>query len=583
MKLIKILVLSLVFTLSISLAYGQSEVLKSAVKTELDRSMREFSKEEKAPYFLSYYVTETMENRLTASFGKLINVRRYSGLTTDQHTRIVDIDLRVGSYDFDNTHVIRGAYDPFGRLSVSSSLPIEDDENAIRVALWNNTEKAYRDAAEKFEKAVSNKAVKVAEEDSSADFSKELPNKYREDFKKRYYSEVEARGDVNAFVIDTAKWNAIICRLSDKFNKYPWIFDGSVTLNSTLKNKYYVNSEGSEISFPETYVRIMISAKTKAEDGMSLPLYKDYFAFSCDGLPSEELMAQDIDKMIDLLDRLRTAETATTFTGPAILSGEASGVFFHEIFGHRVEGHREKDPAFSHTFKEFVGKKILPEFMSVTFDPSMKEINGREISGYYKYDDEGQKGERVETVKDGIFQTYIMSRSPIKGFPNSNGHGRRSSGHSAVARQSNLIVSSTNQKTISELRNMLIEEAKKQGKEYGLFFDRVTGGFTLIDRSMPNSFNVTPLVVYKIYVDGRPDELVRGVDLIGTPLTTFEKITATGDDLGIFNGMCGAESGWVPVSASSPSLFVSTIEVQKKSKSQTKLPILPAPVNPINP
>lgn len=582
MKLTKLAFLLIAITMFSLVSYAQTNVLKSAAQKELQRAMQELSKEKTPPYFLSYYITETIENNLISSFGKLVNTKRNDGRTNNQHSRSVDIDLRVGDHNLDNTHIIRGSYDPFGRYSVLANLPIEDDDKSIRIILWNSTENAYRDAVEKLEKAISNKAVKVAEEDTSDSFSKELPSKYSENFRKRYYSQQDAKGDNNAFVIDTAKWNAIICRLSSKFSKYSWLFEGNVTLTSTLKNKYYINSEGSEISFPETYVRIMISAKTKAEDGMSLPLYKDYFSYASDGLPNEELMSQDIDKMIELLDNLRKAELATTYTGPAILSGEAAGVFFHEIFGHRVEGHREKDPAYSHTFKEYVGKKILPEFMSVTFDPSLKQIEGKEISGYYQYDDEGQKGQRVETVKDGIFKSYIMSRSPIKGFPNSNGHGRRSSGHSPVARQSNLIVSSTNRKPISELRAMLIDEAKKQGKEYGLMFDKVAGGFTLLDRSLPNSFNVTPLVVYKIYVDGRPDELVRGVDLIGTPLTTFEKITATGNDLGVFNGLCGAESGWVPVSSSSPSLFVSTIEVQKKSKSQTKLPILPSPSDKIS-
>jgi predicted Zn-dependent protease len=175
-----------------------------------------------------------------------------------------------------------------------------------------------------------------------------------------------------------------------------------------------------------------------------------------------------------------------------------------------------------------------------------------------------------------------MSRSPIEGFPNSNGHGRCAPGYAPVARQSNLIVTSSQIKTNAELRKMLIDEAKKQGKEYGLFFVNVRGGYTMITRFNANAFNVIPLVVYKVFVDGRRDELIRGVDLIGTPLTAFSNIVATGSDIGIFNGICGAESGWVPVSSVSPNLLVSKIEVQKKSKSQTKLPILPAPTNNSN-
>jgi hypothetical protein len=70
---------------------------------------------------------------------------------------------------------------------------------------------------------------------------------------------------------------------------------------------------------------------------------------------------------------------------------------------------------------------------------------------------------------------------------------------------------------------------------------------------------------------------VRGVDLIGTPLAAFGKFIAARDKVDVFNGVCGAESGSVPVSASSPELLVSEVEVQKKAQSQEGLPILAAP------
>jgi predicted Zn-dependent protease len=348
-------------------------------------------------------------------------------------------------------------------------------------------------------------------------------------------------------------------------------------MQAEVLTKYFVNSEGTEVEQSEPQIRVFATARTKADDGMTLPLYRSYFAFSPENLPSEAQIAEDIRKMIALLKDLRTAPLAETYTGPAILSGEASGVFFHEIFGHRVEGHRQKDANSSQTFKAFVGKKILPDFIDVVFDPTIKSLKNQDIVGYFQYDDEGMPGEKVVAVDDGIFKDFLMSRAPIEGFPTSNGHGRRQAGYKTVSRQSNLLVQSSKSTSFDNLRKQLRAEAKRQGKEYGLYFVEISGGFTFTGRTVPNAFNVQPLVVYKIFADGRPDQLVRGVDLIGTPLTTFNNITAAADDLGIFNGVCGAESGGVPVSASSPSLLVSTIEVQKKSKSQAKLPILPAP------
>ncbi|HET9130625.1 MAG TPA: peptidase U62, partial [Terriglobia bacterium] len=129
----------------------------------------------------------------------------------------------------------------------------------------------------------------------------------------------------------------------------------------------------------------------------------------------------------------------------------------------------------------------------------------------------------------------------------------------------------------AKLKEMLIAEAKKQGKPFGLFFEDISGGFTLTTRDSPQAFQVTPIMVYKVYVDGKPDELVRGVDLIGTPLTSFSKIVAASDKVEVFNGFCGAESGYVPVSAVAPSILTTQIEVQKKAKSSERMPILPAP------
>ncbi len=162
--------------------------------------------------------------------------------------------------------------------------------------------------------------------------------------------------------------------------------------------------------------------------------------------------------------------------GPAILSGRASGVLFHEIFGHRIEGHRQKDESEGQTFTKAINTPVLPSFLSVVFDPTRKTYGDVTLNGYYQYDDEGVRARKVTVVEDGILKTFLMSRSPVAGFPSSNGHGRRSPGNEVVSRQSNLIVESSKQVSDAELRKMLIEEVKRQNKTYGLYFDQVTGG-----------------------------------------------------------------------------------------------------------
>lgn len=535
---------------------SKADPLLDAAEKELKRSMTELQDEETPPYFLSYQIFDTKQAQITAAFGHIES-------NMESHQRKMDIDLRVGSHKFDNTHIIRGNPFSFSSSGGAVELPLESDEKAIRSAIWFATDARYKNAIERYEKALSNSAVKVREDDTSADFSHEKPYKYIED-------------EIN-YNINKEKWEKILKNISSIFSNYEWIYSSQVALSSNYTTKYFVSSEGSRLRWNEYGTRIMIFAKTKAEDGMSLPLYESFYAFDPKDLPGEEELKNKVQEIIDKLSALRKAPIAETFTGPAILSGEASGVFFHEIFGHRIEGHREKDPNSSQTFKQSVGEKILPEFMHVVFDPTLKNLANTDLAGYYKYDDEGIEAQYVDIVKDGVFRNFLMSRSPIENFENSNGHGRRQVGYQAVSRQSNLIVKTSEVTPKDELREILIEECKKQDKEYGLYFEKVSGGFTFTSRVIPNSFNVTPLVVYKIYADGRPDELVRGVDLIGTPLTTFSNIIAAGDDVEVFNGMCGAESGRVPVSASSPSILVNKIEVQKKKKSQAKPPILDSP------
>jgi len=280
--------------------------------------------------------------------------------------------------------------------------------------------------------------------------------------------------------------------------------------------------------------------------------------------------------MIRDLQALRSAPLVDPYTGPAILSGRASGVFFHEIVGHRVEGHRQKSEEEGQTFKKKVGQPVLGSNFSVYSDPTLRRLGNADLVGAYTYDNEGVKARRVAVVDHGILKNFLMSRSPIEGFPRSNGHGRKQQGFAVVARQSNLMVEVSGPVSHAELKRMLAEEIKKQNKPFGLYFQDIEGGFTLTGRLIPNAFNVLPVMVYRIYPDGR-EELVRGVDLIGTPLTTFSKMVAGDDQIATFNGICGAESGSVPVSASSPAVLVSQIEVQKKQKSQERTPILPPP------
>jgi predicted Zn-dependent protease len=339
-----------------------------------------------------------------------------------------------------------------------------------------------------------------------------------------------------------------------------------------------VSTEGTRLLHGRDFVNLSIVARGKATDGMDLVALEDFQVADLAHLPQASEIEAAAKRVGHNIADLVQAPAVEPFVGPAILSGRAAAVFFHEIFGHRIEGHRQKDEAEGQTFTKAVGTAVLPGFLSVVFDPTRRTLDGLDLNGFYTYDDEGVKARPVTVVENGVLKTFLMSRSPIAGVDHSNGHGRREPGLEVVSRQSNLIVESKKQVSEKALREMLIAEVKRQNKPYGLFFDEITGGYTTTQRRGLQAFTVMPLMVYRVFADGRPDELVRGVDIVGTPLASFAKILATSDKPQVFNGYCGAESGQVPVSASSPSILVSEIEVQKKQHSQDRPPFLGRPI-----
>jgi TldD protein len=546
--------LGVLFVCVTAAASAQSSVLLDAMGEELDRNFSTLkTKADPAPYFLSYEVTEEDFQSVSATLGAITG-------TGHSKTRRLDVCVRVGAPNLDNYHRVRGERTQF---TSGALLTFEDQPASIKHKIWLETDRAYKLAAERLIKIRTNAEVKVAERDASSDFTREEPT---------VSLQTVPHGRM------APDWAARVRKLSEKFSDYQGILTSSVTVSYQDETKYFVSTEGSRLRHGRGFARVVVSAQSKAMDGTDLGSGETFEATDPAGLPRDEVIAAAVERVAQDLEALLVAPEAEPFAGPAIFSGRAAGVFFHEIFGHRVEGHRQKDEEEGQTFTKSVGGKVLPDFLSVVFDPTRKKIGGVELNGSYTYDDEGIAARPVTVVENGVLRAFLMSRSPIQGFDHSNGHGRRQPGLEVVSRQSNLLVESSHAVPEARLREMLIEEIKRQNKPYGLYFRDVTGGFTTTTRQGLQAFKVIPIIVYKVYPDGRPDELIRGADIVGTPLSSFAKILATSDRAQIFNGYCGAESGSVPVSAVSPALLVSEIEIEKKNKSQDRPPLLPFPM-----
>ena len=543
----------IVFALAGALAQAQSPLVK-ILSDELDRNFSVLKqKGDPPPYFMGYEVTDDQGQVITASRGSL---------DTDNHAhrRSLDVTVRVGDPHFDNYRKV-GNDRP--RFTPGSAIALTDNPVAIRQSVWLATDRVYRAASNRLIRIKADEKLRTQAEDKSDDFSKEEPQVFF--------------ATTPHYKFDSADWTKRLRKLSAEFTKYPGALNSAVGVEVERVTKTLVTTEGTRVEHGRLFARLMITARGKAADGMDLSTMETFESDDPSKLPKDPQILAALEKAGKNLTDLLHAQPADPFVGPAILSGRAAGVFFHEIFGHRIEGHRQKDENEGQTFTKSVGKPVLPDFLSVVFDPTRADFQGVALNGTYLYDDEGVKARPVTVVDHGILKTFLMSRSPIDGFPQSNGHGRRSEGNEIVSRQSNLFVESSKKVSDGELRKMLIEEVKKQGKPYGLYFDQVSSGYTTTQRRGLQAFTVVPLVVYRVYVDGRPDELIRGVDIVGTPLASFAKIMATSDRMEIFNGICGAESGDVPVSATSPAILVSEIEIQRKERSQDRPPYLSRP------
>ncbi|MGB2986010.1 MAG: metallopeptidase TldD-related protein [Phycisphaerae bacterium] len=509
------------------------------------------------PYYIGYTVYDERTVVVAATLGAMTR-------NDESNERNLNIDLRVGDYTLDNTHQLRGGGPSHAFGSGNIPLSLDDDADSIRHALWYHTDRVFKGAVKRLTQIRTNLKIKVEEEDQSDDFSRETPQTHYE--------------APATLAFDAEAWADRLRKISAVAQDFPLVYNSSAVIGAYGGTRYIITSEGARLQTSQTRYRITLTAGTKAADGMDLGQSFDFNAATPDRLPNDAEIEAAFRRIIHQVLALREAPLAEPYIGPAILRNRASGVFFHEIFGHRIEGHRQKDVTEGQTFTKKINQRVLPAFISVYDDPTATRLGDVDLRGHYLYDDEGVKATRVTLVDQGILRTFLMSRSPVKHFPQSNGHGRRQPGNAVVSRQANLIIESTKQVPFDRLRVLLIEECKRQGKPYGLLFEDISGGFTTTSRRGPQSFKVLPIVVHRVYADGRPDELIRGVDVVGTPLTCFEKIIYTGDDPAVFNGSCGAESGWVPVAAVSPSILVSTIEIEKRTRDQSRPPILDPPL-----
>ncbi|MFH1467625.1 MAG: TldD/PmbA family protein [Pseudomonadota bacterium] len=551
------MITALSFSLLLSTAWAEEppdDPVLAALGAEVERAMAALGARDVPPYFLAAELSEARGVSMSAEEGAL---QGYS----PQHQRVIDVDLRIGGPDFDSSHATRAGQGGRGGMH-GRPVPLGEDAPLIQRALWGEIEARYADAQQRWGKVESDRQVLVAES-PAPDLAPADP--------------VQALLPELPFELDYPAWEQRLREASAVLAESEVVQDGSVGLRAQAVTRWLATSEGTRLRDAERSYSVRVHVDTVADDGAALELGRTFNARDPAGLPDTAALVAATAELEALLAALRQAPEQEPYTGPAVLSDQAAGVFFHEILGHRLEGHRLKQVDDAQTLRDMVGQPILPAFLSLVDDPTLPRLVDTDLNGFYAYDAEGVPAQRTVLVDHGVLQGFLESRSPSREGVASNGHGRHQPGLDPVARQGNLIVEADASVSDAELRAELIALAKAQGLEYGLRIEQIEGGVTFTGRRQPNAFKVDVLVAWRVFVDGRPDQLVRGVDMIGTPLVTLSRIVRVGELHQVFNGICGAESGGVPVSAVSPAMLISQVETQRKTKEQTVPPLLPPP------
>jgi len=529
-------------------------VVIEAMKDELTRSREKLKLEGyDAPYFISYQIKDNSYYTIEGKYGAIV-------ASDKSRIRRLFVDVRVGDYEFDNS--IKGRSGGKVPFNGASSIPLDNDPDAIRTVLWQATDHAYKEALTQYFNKKANH-VRELNKDDVQSFTKEKSHIY-------YGEELELS-------FDQKEWERKVRDISSIFKEYKDIINADIIVTAQKETVYFINSEGTSYIRDEALYTIDSQVSTRADDGRTISNNKNLYYITPEGIPSVDEIKSSLREMMDETIEMRSAEVLPPLSVPALLEPEAAGVVFHEAVGHRLEGERQIDEEEGQTFKEKIGEEIIPSFISIIDDPSLKDFQGQHLMGFYPYDDQGVPGKRVVLVNNGVLKNFLLSRTPVNGFERSNGHGRASYGRAPIARMSNTIIESSSEYPKAKLKKLLIEEVKRQNKPFGLLIKTMSGGETNTSSYNFQAFRATPLVIYKVDPKTGEETPVRDIEIVGTPLVSINKIVATGDDYAVFNGFCGAESGYVPVSTVAPSILVSEMEFQRKSSRKEKLPLLPPP------
>ncbi len=562
---------------------GDDDAILKAMRDELDRSrqLRVVGGGDDVPYYFSYELSDGDTFHVAASMGATLG-------TSHNHSRSPIVEVRVGSYDFDNTGHIYSGLSNGSRFD--GTWPLDDNYANLRESFWLATDRVYKTALESMsrKRAALNNANAPAEK--IADYSQAPPVKHIEKVTRKR--------------VDESAWASRIVKLSGIFNAYPEVLTSGVDFEAIEGATYLMNSEGTTLRYQDDVAFLTARADGQARDGMMVRDAAVFTALEVDKMSSEAEIRAKLTAVAENVRALSKAPAGETFSGPVLFEPQASAQLLAQLLGSNVvigkKPLAEPGRAVNYTPSELeskIGSKILPDWFDITDDPTQAAWNGKPLAGYYAFDFEGVPAKSVLVVEKGVLKSFLTTRTPIKGFATSNGHARLGGQYGArSAAISNLFVKTGQSTPMADLKKKLIDMCKERGKPYGMLVRKLdfpfsagvgelrslmAGGAQAGGSARPLS---PPLLVYRVYPDGR-EELVRGLRFRGVSTRTLRDVLAASQETELFeyvnNGaplaLLGSGGYLAPTSVVAPGLLFDEIEFEMPQEQLSKPPIVPPP------
>jgi len=515
---------------------AKGDGLLEALLTELDRSKAQLKMDQvQPPYFIEYRVNDVEDFAAEAAFGALRENQH-------AHYRVLRVIVRIGDYKQDSF---------YGRgQGETTILPLDNDSIALRHQIWLATDDAYKAAGEALAEKQAALKQFTADANPVDDFAKAAP--------------LIAVGAPDALKMDESAWKKSLEDVTALYKQYPEVQSLSASARFTITNEYLVNSEGTVTRGGKSTYYVQLNASTQAADGMRLGRTPAYMVARAEELPTRDALMTDTKKMLDTLAALRQAPIVEEeYRGPVLFAADAADDIFSSLIGQNILGRKPQlgkpnrtTGAFATSYKA----RVLPNFLTVIDDPTMKDFQGKSLVGNYPVDSEGVKPQPITVIENGALTNYLLGRLPIRDFPVSNGHGRAATGGLPGPNLGVLLLKSSEAQSPEDLKKRVLQMIGDQGLPFGYRVDTLGPG---------NS----PRLLYRVYAKDGHEELVRGAvfnELDTRALRTG--IIAAGNDPLVSNRMNGA-----PVTVICPSLLFDELEVKRADTSKDKLPDYPPP------